>query len=204
MKKLANWLRNTASSDGGAALALAPPLKEIRGQFLALPGEIRNQIYAYAIYPALSSLTIANCSKREHLAASALHQPLFRASRQIRTEALSYLCATHTLQILGIGTANLFFECAGEAIKQVKQIVIVQAASEIVGMPACEESIERLFGYLEEAEALKGVRMVEEGVGKIFDFGEGEEHAGVLRRVGGLRERGVHVVVEFGDRMRTS
>ncbi|KAF1935177.1 hypothetical protein EJ02DRAFT_460600 [Clathrospora elynae] len=199
MKKFANWLRNMASSDEGAALALAPSLKEIRGQFLALPGEIRNQIYL-----ALSSLTIANCSKHEHLAASALHRPLFRASGQIRTEALAYLCATHKLQILGIGTANLFFECAGEAIKQVKQIVIVQAASEIVGTRASEERVERLFGYLGETGALKGVKVVEEGVEMMYDSGEGGEHAGFLRRVEGLRERGVDVVVGFGGRKITN
>ena len=35
--------------------------------FLELPGEIRNHIYAMAIYPELSSIVIVNCTKPEHL-----------------------------------------------------------------------------------------------------------------------------------------
>jgi len=140
------------------------------------------------VYPDLPLLTIANCAEPEHLAASLLHLPLFRTCAQIRTEALSYLCANIPLRILGLQTANIFFSCAGGAISEVKSLVLVQA-----GMGISWDRVRKFFKALEIMPRLVELRL--EGVEK------GGENAEFIRELETLRERGVNVQVRSAQRL---
>jgi hypothetical protein len=170
----------------------------IRGTFLGLPGEIRNQIYAYVIYPELDAITIVNCTKPEHLAASVLHLPLFRASHQIRAEALSYLCATFGIKILGLETANVFFSCAGTAISEIKTLVLVQPVMGISESNESWERVEKFFAFLGQMRELEAFRL--DGVGKMHPIGMNADYEEFVRRVIGLGERKVEVRVGYWKR----
>ena len=164
-----------------------------------LPGELRNQIYAYIIYPDLPSLMIANCARPEHLAASVLHLPLFRICRQVRAEALSYLCANIPLRILGLQTANVFFSCVGSAVSNVKSLVLVQAAMGIQGSKESGERVDKFFRALDMMHELAEMKL--EGVGEMLNLEKGREHAEFVRRVEAMRERGITVHIRSASRL---
>ncbi|CAG5174739.1 uncharacterized protein ALTATR162_LOCUS10900 [Alternaria atra] len=176
----------------------ASPPQKIDGAFLELPGEIRNKIYTMAIYPELSSIVIANCTKPEHLAASVLHLPLFRVCRQIRAECLSYICATFPLRILGLQTALLFFSCAGTAISEIKALVLVQPATSIVESKGGRDRVEHFLAALNMMDELNEMRL--EGMGSMSRLGHGGEHMDFVRKVEDLSKKGVDVQVRFGKR----
>jgi len=133
-------------------------------------------------------LTIANCAKPEHLAASVLHHPLFRTCAQIRAEALSYLCANIPLRILGLQTANVFFSCARDAISEIKSLVLVQAA-----MGISWDKVGKFFEALEMMHMLVEMRL------EVVK--EGGEYAEFVRQLETLRERGVDVQVRSARRL---
>ncbi|KAJ4370749.1 hypothetical protein N0V83_005270 [Neocucurbitaria cava] len=164
--------------------------KNTPSPFLALPGEIRNQIYFYAVYPDLPSLTIVNCSENEHFGGTLLHLPLFRTCRQIRVETLSYICSTKNIKILGIDTANAFFELIGATIGNLKSMTLVQPAREIT--PLYREQEDRFFAYMKEATALRKFQLAE--VGKMTSRKEGGGHwefaRALVKRVEGLGRAG--------------
>jgi hypothetical protein len=162
--------------------------------FLNLPGEIRNQIYAMTIYPDLTSIVIANCIEPKHLAASVLHLPLFRVSRQIRAECFSYLCATFPLKIFGLSTATLFFSCAGPAVSEIKALVLVQTAVIFLENKKSRDKVEQFFAALKKMYQLKELGF--EGTGDVTVLEQGGNFA---RRLEDLRRRGVDVQVKFGE-----
>jgi hypothetical protein len=172
--------------------------QRIHGAFLELPGEIRNQIYALVIYPELSSIVIANCTKAEHLAASVLHLSPFRICRQIRAECLSYVCANFSLTFLTLQTANLFFSCVGPAISEIKAFVLVQP---VIASKSKEsrDRVERFLAALEEMDQLAEV--VLEKTGKSSALEESEEHGDLMRKVEDLSMRGVKVRNSLGQRL---
>ncbi|CAO2648755.1 Nn.00g097040.m01.CDS01 [Neocucurbitaria sp. VM-36] len=185
------WLRRSRE-----APVINPEDNDTSSRFLELPGEIRNQIYFYAMYPDLESITIVNCERREHFGGTVLHLPLFRTCQQIRAEAISYLCATKNIKFLGIDTANAFFELIGETIANMKSMTLVQPASEIT--PLCRERIDRFFGSMAEAKALRKFRL--EGVGKMISMEEGGEHWMFMKQVQDLREgTQVEIQLRFGQ-----
>lgn len=171
--------------------------QKIHGAFLELPGEIRNQIYAMVIYPELSSLVIANCTKPEHLAASVLHLSTFRICRQIRAECLSYICANFSLKFLGLQTADLFFWCAGPAISEIKAFVLVQPYI----TPKSKQSgdrMERFLAALDKMDQLTEVILEE--TRKTLALEKSEEQNEFTRRVEALSKRGVKVQVIVRNR----
>ncbi|KAI2482780.1 hypothetical protein Ptr902_05097 [Pyrenophora tritici-repentis] len=167
----------------------------LRGKFLDLPGEIRNQIYSYIIYPDLHSVTIANCAIPEHLAASVLHLPLFRTSHQIRAEALSYLCANIPLRILGVRTANVFFSWAGSAVSDIKSLTIAQVVLDVR-----RDNVDKFFEVLDTMHGLVEVRL--EIVEKFETLEKCKENVEFMRRIKTLEERGVHVWVGSTNGLR--
>jgi hypothetical protein len=127
---------------------------------LKLPGEIRNEIYAYAIYSKLGSINIAQGLKQRHVRQTVLDLGIFRTSHQIRVEALSYLCATKHLEICGSKAAISFFECVGDVIGEVKRITIAQPI--VHDTPS--EQIDKLFHFLDKATSLQYLKLE---VGKV-------------------------------------
>lgn len=148
------------------------------------------------MYPELKSITLVNCEKKEHFGGTVLRLPLFRTCHQIRAEAISYLCATKSIKILGINTANAFFQLIGGMIGNIKSMTIVQPASEIT--PLYRERIDQFFGFMTEAKALRKFRLEE--VGKMISLEEGGEHWMFMRRVQDLgKGTEVEIQLRFGQ-----
>jgi uncharacterized protein YecE (DUF72 family) len=144
-----------------------------------------------AIYPELSSIVIANCTKPEHLAASVLHFPVFRVCRQIRAECLSYICANFSFKFLGLQTAVLFFSCAGTAVSEIKAFVLVQSVVSLSVSGEDRDRIERFFAAIDVMDRLVEVRLVETEIFRLLV--KGGEHDQFITRVKDLSERGVDV-----------
>jgi hypothetical protein len=81
--------------------------------FTNLPGEIRNTIYSLLLFPYHRSLLAIAYSHPLDIFSTLLRSPLFRVSRQIRAEALSFLAATKDFRLPGITTATTFFRYLG-------------------------------------------------------------------------------------------
>ena len=114
---------------------------------LRLPGEIRNAIYTLTIYPSLSYLTFVH--------SNLLHLPsIFRVCAQLRAEALSYLCASKELRILGIDVACKIFKSVGNAVRDAKRIVLSQPLA-VLG----NEEMNAFFDFLDRAEGLRYLRL---------------------------------------------
>ncbi|KAG9196646.1 hypothetical protein G6011_01767 [Alternaria panax] len=175
----------------------ASPPQKMNGAILELPGEIRNHIYAMAIYPDLSSIVIANCTKPEHLAASVLHLPLFRVCRQIRAECISYVCATFHLRILGLQTAIVFFNCAGTAVSEIKAFALVQPAMSILESTESRDRVNYFFAALDRMDELNEVIL--EGTGRMPTLEQGEKQMEFVRRLKDFSQGGMNVQVRFGE-----
>jgi hypothetical protein len=191
--KVKMWLRSKLS---GKKTPTRTTPHHHQTSFLDLPGELRNKIYAYALFPRVGTITAANANKPHHLATSMLASPLFRASQQIRAEALSYLCATLSSQFFGISVANLFFACVGEAVREIKHVSLLQQLSEFPDSREGAERVERFFGFVGKIEGLKRFEIMSRGgtdlSGEMMVFRE------FMKRVEALEERGVEVVLMFG------
>ncbi|KAF2854468.1 hypothetical protein T440DRAFT_234319 [Plenodomus tracheiphilus IPT5] len=173
-----------------------PPQTDLGLNFLRLPGEIRNQIYEYAIYPNLTMVQINSTDDAAHLGSNVLSPSIFRASRQVRAEAISNLCANKTFQIFRIKTANVFFDVIGSAISEIKEILLEQNASEIVCTDASKASVAKFFAFMEQASALEFFQV--SSLGRIPSLRAGEVHGDFLKRMGEVEARGVRVRQWFG------
>tara|TARA_R110002003_G_scaffold97_5_gene7771 strand:- start:3375 stop:4121 length:747 start_codon:yes stop_codon:yes gene_type:complete len=136
--------------------AQQPDHNRLNSPFLRLPGELRNLIYSYAIFPRLDAVTITHETKPEHFGKTVLSLPLFRVSHQIRAEALSYLVANKGLKICGYEAATAFFDCIGSAIKDVRAVVIAQPF--VFGQSVQVELVDLFFYFLDQAEGLQYFR----------------------------------------------
>lgn len=85
----------------------------IKHGFLTLPGELRNRIYEFSIYPNQSKLFCAHHTGPEDIFRSLLRLPIYRVNRQVRNEALSFLCASKTFTCLNISAAATFLQYIG-------------------------------------------------------------------------------------------
>ncbi|KAF2266268.1 hypothetical protein CC78DRAFT_152761 [Lojkania enalia] len=82
--------------------------------FLKLPGELRNKIYAYLLFPSQEKLLIAFANKYRALAESCFQSPVFRLNRQIRAEAIAFLCANKQIHFQNAISALNFLRLVGE------------------------------------------------------------------------------------------
>ncbi|KAI8936094.1 hypothetical protein NX059_007593 [Plenodomus lindquistii] len=195
MTILQSFRKLTVRSDDTPKPAPPVPAQGTTG-FLHLPGEIRNQIYALAIYPSLSKVQITHTTKPAHLGSNVVSPPIFRASRQIRSEAISYLCANKAFQILRIRSANVFFEFIGPAIAEIKEIAVEQNANELLRTQASKDSVAGFFAFVEQASGLEVLEV--SGLGRMPDMNEGGVHGEFLRSLEMVGERGVKVAHWFG------
>lgn len=124
-------------------------------RFLKLPGEIRNLIYSFALYPDLEYIPVINCHWPEFLGGNVLHSPLFRVSRQTRAEALSYLCATKHFGIVSIANAIVFLETISSAIGDLKVLTFVQHSHELA--LASTDRVDQFLVLLKKAKSLENL-----------------------------------------------
>ncbi|EMD91172.1 hypothetical protein COCC4DRAFT_60016 [Bipolaris maydis ATCC 48331] len=187
--KVKKWLQSQRNEE---RTSLQNP-RTARVTFLDLPGEIRNQIYAYSIYADLSSLFVANCTKPEHFGATVLHPPLFRTCRQIRAEAFSYLCATCQLGFLGIRSAVLFFSLVGEAVSEIKSLAVTRPVVYDREYKERKDIVEQFFSTLDTMSGLSKIRF--EGLADWIKPDKKGAKLDFHMRLEKLRER--HVVVQI-------
>ncbi|KAF2624423.1 hypothetical protein BU25DRAFT_493705 [Macroventuria anomochaeta] len=157
-----NTAASSCSAPSSSVLETITPQQLLLQQFrlqkasplLSLPGEIRNQIYALAIYPSLTTITIF-----KHVE-TVLSFPIFHICHQVRLEAISYLCSSRVIYLSGLSIANQFFEMVGDGVKSLRHVTIrCEKAWREKGE---EVDIERneLLGYLELATGLQQLEFV--------------------------------------------
>lgn len=76
-----------------------------------LPGEIRNKIYRFI--PMSPSPQLVAWNSRKDISRGLLRSPIYRLNRQIRSEALSILCADQRFTVLNNRALDLFIETIG-------------------------------------------------------------------------------------------
>ncbi|KAF2463536.1 uncharacterized protein BDR25DRAFT_347172 [Lindgomyces ingoldianus] len=81
--------------------------------FLNLPGELRNDIYCFLIYPHHNMLLVVFQTSPRDIFRSLLRSPIFRVNRQIRAEAFSFLCGTKKFRIINAPCAETFLRYIG-------------------------------------------------------------------------------------------
>jgi hypothetical protein len=140
-----------------ALTCVQPDQNRVNSHFLRLPGEIRNQIYDQILFPRTKVIPISHGRKAHHFGKTVLNHGIFRTSHQIRSEALSFLCATKQLQFCGSDCAIAFLDCIGNAIGDVKHITIAQPVSQNLPMPA--EQIDMLFYFFDRATSLQYLKL---------------------------------------------
>jgi hypothetical protein len=123
--------------------------------FLNLPGELRNLIYSYAIYPRLETIPISPKTKTTHFGKTILNPSIFRVSQQVRSEALSFLCVNKKLRFGSLDVATAFLNYIGPVIAEIKHLAIAQAFSN--NWPLTEQEISHFFVVLERVTALQSV-----------------------------------------------
>jgi hypothetical protein len=134
-------------------MCLQPADNRTNSRFLQLPAEIRLQIYSYIIYPSLKHIKIAHGGQTLGVTEKVLSPAIFRASHQLRAEALSYLVTKKPLEICEIATANAFFEVIGSAaIGDMKSLSIAQVLS---SKPLPRKQIKLFAHFLSQAASLK-------------------------------------------------
>jgi hypothetical protein len=142
---------------------LQPEQNRLNSRLLQLPGEIRNHIFSYTIFPLLSSLTVAHGTEHRRFVTNILSLGIFRACHQLRHEALSFLAATKRFEILGTDAACAFLDCLGPAIADVKRIAVAQPIVE--DAPMSSRQIDTFFYFLGKATSLQYFKLEAGSVG---------------------------------------
>ncbi|KAF2112301.1 hypothetical protein BDV96DRAFT_158278 [Lophiotrema nucula] len=122
--------------------------------FLNLPGEIRNEIYQYLIFPNLQFIMIIGNTNDRCYGDSILQHPIFRMCRQVREEALSFLCANKEFHIYGVNSASRFLDYIGTAGRQ-------SIANVMLCLVSHSETLnyDRLLRYIPEMTNLKSFHL---------------------------------------------
>ncbi|KAH7077409.1 hypothetical protein FB567DRAFT_149296 [Paraphoma chrysanthemicola] len=134
-----------------------PDQNSINSPLLRLPGELRNLIYSYTIYPSLNAVIVSHETQPHQFGKTVLSLPLFRVSHQVRAEALSYLVTNKRLRICGYDAAAAFLECIGPAARNVKALTIAQPF--IWDQKVQLEPVDRCIHYLDQASDLAYIRI---------------------------------------------
>lgn len=133
---------------------LQDPPPQTASRLLFLPGEIRNNIYSFIIYPSLSIISLHRAPE------TALSLPVFAICRQMRSEAISKLCSSKSFSLFGLRTAHKFFEMVGDGVSDLRFVVIrceTDWSSESEEMAV--EKVE-LLDHLELATSLRSLQLV--------------------------------------------
>jgi hypothetical protein len=126
-------------------------------RLLQLPGELRNQIYGYILYPRLDAIIVADMVIQHHYSRKALRLSIFRTSHQLRNEAMSFLAADKHLKICGIDSAIDFFTALGPAVADLKRISV--AMTHVGHKELSDDNLARFAGFLHRMTALKYLKL---------------------------------------------
>lgn len=133
---------------------LQDPPPQTASRLLFLPGEIRNNIYSFVIYPSLSTISLHRAPE------AVLSLPVFAICRQMRSEAISKLCSSKSFSLFGLHTANKFFEMVGDGVSDLRLVAIrceTDWRSESGKMAV--EKVE-LLDHLELATSLRSLQLI--------------------------------------------
>ncbi|KAF2652534.1 hypothetical protein K491DRAFT_780996 [Lophiostoma macrostomum CBS 122681] len=137
-----------------------------RTSFLSLPGELRNYIYQLSVYTNINSAINILQTSQPDLFRSILSPPVFRTSRQVRHETLSYLCANNRFQLLGLRSASEFLTAIGPAGRESLACLSLVLTS----LPRHTSAATICISMLKDAKGLKYMRLVFEVGLELEDF----------------------------------
>jgi hypothetical protein len=141
----------------GLLIRLQPAHNRTNTRLLLLPAEIRLEIYSYIIYPSIKCIKITHGTQKGRVAEKVLSPSIFRASHQLRAEALSYLVSKKPLQICEIEAANSFFRAIGsDVIRDIKNLSIAQVFTKT---PLPRSQIEQFAHFLGQATSLQHLNL---------------------------------------------
>ncbi|KAH7401748.1 hypothetical protein DE146DRAFT_651511 [Phaeosphaeria sp. MPI-PUGE-AT-0046c] len=151
---------------------LQPDQNRLNSQLLQLPGELRNQIFSYCIFPFSGArpLTIVHGTKDRHFTTKVLSAGIFRVCHQLRLESLSFLAAVKHFNILGTKAACVFLECLGPAAADVKRITVAQPI--VCDAPMSSRQINTFIDFLSKATSLQFLKLEVGRVGAPFTWNE--------------------------------
>lgn len=81
--------------------------------FMKLPGELRNKIYDWAVFPEHSFVQVTHCTHEKDIVSKIFCSPLFRTSKAIREEAMSRILGTKTINVTGLHSISAFVNYVG-------------------------------------------------------------------------------------------
>ena len=147
---------STTSSSSGVAFATRPKLPQhlaaahnTTSRFLSLPGEIRNRIYIYATYVSISTISV------HHHPETIFSLPIFHICHQIRSEAISHLCAAKAFYFDGLVMANEFLDIIGPDAMPDLRVIAIRDQEWREQSGRMEEERGELVDWLELAVSLK-------------------------------------------------
>lgn len=121
--------------------------------FFKLPGELRNDIYAYMMYQHLPKIRVEYCSSIEDINNSVFSSSIFKVNKQIRTESISLLCATTNLEAVGVTQALVLMESIDESGRNSLRNLSLIVSRKLYTIRALEEA--RFFKLLKQLTSLK-------------------------------------------------
>lgn len=153
-KKDAEASKTSAAISPSVAALFQVPLQQKASRLLSLPGEIRNRIYDFAIYPSLSAIPL------HHAPGTVLSLPIFAICRQMRSEAISKLCSSKSFSFSGLRIANAFFEVIGDGLKDLRFVTIYSETDWRSGSEEMAVEKVTLLDHLELATSLRSLQLV--------------------------------------------
>jgi hypothetical protein len=154
--------------------------------FLTLPGELRNQVYSYLIFPNLKEILVRDQEFLEEMYSSVLSAPIYRTCRQVRNEALSYLCSQRQITFLNFSACSTFISCSGESGRtNLSHIKLTRAnliARKLMVMGNGEEVTVITF-FLENLKKLSGLKSFELVVHEGLLFQLSAEDGSMLKEI---------------------
>jgi hypothetical protein len=153
------------------ATILQTLLPQNASRLLSLPGEIRNKIYDFAIYPSLPTMSLHRAPE------TVLALPIFAICRQMRSEAISKLCSSKHFSLSGLRTVNAFFEMIGDGVRDLRYVTIRSEADWRSGSGAMAVERVALLDHLELATSLRSLQLIVGGFPFAFEDQYHMEHA---------------------------
>ncbi|KAL1641589.1 hypothetical protein SLS61_010030 [Didymella pomorum] len=169
------------------ATILQPPVPQTASRLLSLPGEIRNKIYDFAVYPSLHTISLHRAPE------TVLSLPIFALCRQMRSEAISKLCSSKSFSLSGLRTANSFFEIIGDSVSDLRYVTIRSEADWRSGREEMAVEKATLLDHLELMTALRSLQLIVGGFPFAF---EDEQQLNIASSVGAQFVFAVRSVVD--------
>jgi hypothetical protein len=138
--------------------------------FLSLPGELRNYIYKLAVYPNAEFIVGVFQTSQEDLFRSLLRPSLFRTSRQVRHETVTYFCANQAFQIFGFRSASEFIKAIGPSGRE----SVAYLSLVFTNLPQHPSAAATFIAFLKNATSLKYLRLVFDVGVEMVDYSQAQ------------------------------